>query len=305
MKYASFIYTTSSNLGDQIQSLAIEQFLPSIDVQFDRDFLKEANEKEKHLLIMQGWFSHFPERCFPPADCIIPVFFGFHITDWNESIEYFLNPHSINYLKQHEPIGCRDKKTMEMLREKGIGAFYSKCLTLTFPKREIEPKDGKVFLVNMDGIKIPEYVRKDSISLSHDGYPFWNEKVKYLMAKNLIEMYRDEAKLIVTTKLHCALPCIAMGIPVVFFGNQDDYRVSIIRDLNVPIYPISKKKEIMPKSLTERIKSKLQKSLKITKLNENDEEIPYIDWNPNPISIETIKNENTLIKNKNFKTFIN
>ncbi|NVN94418.1 MAG: polysaccharide pyruvyl transferase family protein [Bacteroidetes bacterium] len=289
MKYASLIYTTSSNLGDQIQSIAIEQFLPSIDAKFDRDYLSEVSNKEKHLLIMQGWFSHLPEKCFPPSDSIIPVFFGFHITDWNESIEYFLKPLSVDYLKHHEPIGCRDKKTMEMLIEKGVDAFYSKCLTLTFPKREIEPENGKVFLVNVDGIDIPESIRKDSISLSHYVYSFWDEEVKYLMAKKIIELYRDEAKLIVTTKLHCALPCIAMGIPVVFFGNPDDYRTSIIKDLNIPIYPIPEKIVYKPISFTQRIKSKLYNKLRINQQAEIANKVTTINWNPIPVSIEQEK----------------
>jgi hypothetical protein len=36
-------------------------------------------------------------------------------------------------------------------------------------------------------------------------------------ALELLKTYRDRAKLIVTTMLHCALPAIAMGIPVVVF----------------------------------------------------------------------------------------
>ena len=295
MKYASLIYTTSSNLGDQIQSLALEQFLPSIDDKFDRDYLSEVNNKEKHLLIMQGWFSHLPEKCFPPSDSIIPVFFGFHITDWNESIEHFSKPQSIDYLKLHEPVGCRDKKTMEMLIEKGVNAFYSKCLTLTFPKREFEPENGKVFLVNMKGVKIPESVSKDSISLSHDVYPFWDEEVKYLMAKQLIKLYREKARLIVTTKLHCALPCIAMGIPVVFFGNPDDYRISLIKDLKIPIYPIQEEKKIKPVSITQRIKLKLFKNLKIYQKAEITEEATVVNWNPIAVSIEYEKDE--IVKN--------
>ena len=44
----------------------------------------------------------------------------------------------------------------------------------------------------------------------------------------------------VTSRLHCALPCIAMGIPVIFFGNPLDYRVSIIGELGIKIYEIPK-----------------------------------------------------------------
>jgi Polysaccharide pyruvyl transferase len=41
-------------------------------------------------------------------------------------------------------------------------------------------------------------------------------------AEQLLELYRSRAKLIVTTLLHCALPAIAMGIPVVVFYPPND-----------------------------------------------------------------------------------
>jgi hypothetical protein len=268
MKYASLIYSTSSNLGDQIQSLAMEQFLPSVDAKFDRDYLREINNREKHLLIMQGWFSHFPDKCFPPPDSIIPVFFGFHITDWNESIEYFLRPQSIDYLKMHEPIGCRDKKTMEMLNEKGVNAFYSKCLTLTFPKRLKEPQQGKCFVVDVEKEILPEIISNNAIYVSRITNPIWGDEIKKLMAIKLLNLYRENASLVITKRLHCALPCIAMGIPVVFFGDTNDYRVSIIKDLGLPIYPLPDKNKKYIQKNTSRFPF-FRKSENIKKTSEN------------------------------------
>jgi hypothetical protein len=287
MKYASFIYTTSSNLGDQIQSLAMEQFLPSIDAKFDRDYLSEVTNKEKHLLIMQGWFSHFPDKCFPPSDTITPVFFGFHITDWNESIEYFLKPLSVDYLKQHEPIGCRDKKTMEMLIEKGVDAFHSKCLTLTFPKRLKEPKQGKVFVVDVEKEILPEIISRNAVYISHIVNPIWGEEIKSLMAIKLLNLYRENASLVITKRLHCALPCIAMGIPVIFFGDANDYRVSIIKDLGLPIYPLpDKNKKNIPKNTSRfpffRNVGKYNKKIINSSIND-------INWNPLAIDFEKEK----------------
>ena len=43
---------------------------------------------------------------------------------------------------------------------------------------------------------------------------FQRNKVR---AFEMLELYRTRAKLIVTTMLHCALPAIAMGIPVIVF----------------------------------------------------------------------------------------
>ena len=55
-------------------------------------------------------------------------------------------------------------------------------------------------------------------------------------ARELIEYYRDNVALLITTRLHAALPCIGMGIPVVFIGDRADPRLSILPEIGVPIY---------------------------------------------------------------------
>jgi hypothetical protein len=134
MKFAGLEYQGLNNLGDQIQSIAAERFFPKIDIRFNRDSLSAANSSSKHLLIMNGWFSHDPENCLPTNESILPVFWGFHISDWNNSWQYFLSDKCLAYFKRFEPIGCRDMFTADKLAEAGIKTFYSRCLTLTFRK---------------------------------------------------------------------------------------------------------------------------------------------------------------------------
>ena len=74
MKYASLKYSISTNetefeeirthhkrvkfnIGDNIQSIAAEQFLPIVDKRFNRDALNKVLESEKYLLIMNGWYT--------------------------------------------------------------------------------------------------------------------------------------------------------------------------------------------------------------------------------------------------------
>ncbi|WP_279136535.1 hypothetical protein [Parabacteroides johnsonii] len=75
-------------------------------------------------------------------------------------------------------------------------------------------------------------------------------------------MYKTEARLVVTTRLHCLLPCVAMGIPIIFFNNPDNYRTSWVRDIGVEIYEL--------------------------------QDIGRVDWNPTLIDIE--KRKKDLIK---------
>ena len=265
MKFACLKYNISNNLGDQIQSLAARQFLPRVDTWLNRDSLRQKQVEAEHVLIMNGWFSHFPEQCFPPNKRIAPVFFGFHMSDWKnaQTIKYFTEKVCLQYFKQHEPIGCRDQTTMSILRAHGIQAFYSKCLTLTFPTRKNQPQKGSVFLVDIPGISVPKMYASKLKFLSHDVSDELNNQEKLQAARHLLDTYRNQADLVITSRLHCALPCIAMGIPVVFIGNPDDYRLSILKDLGQMIYT----REDVQKRFTE------------------------IDWQPKHLSIKNEKNK--------------
>lgn len=272
MKYALLKYDNEPNLGDEIQSLAAMQFLPRVDEKFDRNSLTTAEAETSHLLIMNGWFSQTPESAFPPSKCILPVFVSFHIANTQESIRHFLSETSIAYFKKHEPIGCRDSETMDMLCAKGVDAYYSNCLTLTFQPREKEPVRGKVFLVDVDRrIPLPRHIRKGSIRLSHIVPPYVSNETKNRLARELLDMYRDQARLIVTTRLHCALPCMAMGIPVVFFGDPEDYRISILNDLGLKI-----NRYVLPKGGLPRLWNRLRMLMSV----------PTVDWSPKPLEIE-------------------
>lgn len=236
MKFSSFRYDTSVNLGDQVQSFAAEQFLPRLDAHIDRDSLNQLSGPDQTLVIMNSWFSDKPEN-WPPSEAVTPLFFGFHATYFNGARERFVEPDSLAYLKTQEPIGCRDRGTRDWFRAHGIDAYYSKCLTLTLPRREREPEDGKVFLVDVEYYPVKRSLRHRGVKVSQMTVPHYDDETKRQMMRQLLDTYKNQASLVVTSKLHCAMPCLAMGIPVVFIGKPDDYRTEILRDVGLQIQP--------------------------------------------------------------------
>lgn len=237
VKYGGFTYDKLSNLGDQIQSIAAERFLPSVDKRFNRDTLGKikVENDQTYLMIMNGWFTHQPKNCFPLPKFIYPVFWGFHITNWNNTWEHILSLDCIEYFKSHEPIGCRDRFTQSQLKNAGINSFYSHCLSLTFSERERTPKNGWNIVVDVP-IPLPSFIENNSIRVSHRIAPHIPNKEKVKQAEKLLSLYKNEANLVITTRLHCALPCVAMGIPVVFLGDPSDYRTSIVSDIGLKVY---------------------------------------------------------------------
>lgn len=258
--FAGLKYTGLNNLGDNIQSIAVERLLPSIEQRFNRDTLALANPTLPSVVIMNGWFSHQPQTCLPLSNYFYPVFFGFHITDWNDSWRFFSQKHIVEYLKRYEPIGCRDPHTAGRLSQMGIKTHVTYCLTLTFPKRKQEPLNGKIIVVDLPRDLLPENIHKQAIFYSHSlpGYKY-RESLKRILAHELLNVYCNQANLVITSRLHCLLPCIAMGIPAIFFGDPDDYRISWVTEMGVNIFTTG--------------------------------DLNKIDWNPTPIPFEEKKAE--------------
>src|SRR5690554_2041253 len=118
---------TVQNIGDYIQSIAARQFIGDNYELINREELNEYSGP-KTKIILNGWFMHNP-TCWPPAKNINPLFVSFHLSP--AIAKKFLTAESINYLKKHEPIGCRDLQTVRTLQSHNIKAYFSSCLTTT------------------------------------------------------------------------------------------------------------------------------------------------------------------------------
>jgi hypothetical protein len=262
MKFAQMVCASSRNIGDDIQSIAVADNLPRIDLYLDRERLNVIGDTDPICMVMNAWFMH--GDAWPPSSILHPIFVGFHVAPEARPI---VRKH-VQYLKQYEPIGTRDVGTAEFLNALGVKSEVTYCMSLTFPRRERKPASGKVIRVDAYGIEVPKALRSGSIHLSHIVAGMKDEtKLRY--ARELIEFYRDNARLVITTRLHCALPCIAMGIPVVFFGDSTDFRTRIIRDIGGIIY----NKRLHQRGAVGKLGAVLDP----------------VEWSPEPVDVSTIR----------------
>jgi len=259
------LISRAGNIGDDLQSLAAAQHLPSpASVLVDRDSINQNLAHAPIALIMNGWFSGNTEA-WPPSPSIRPVFVGFHVCD---RFKAAVQRHA-DYLKAFEPIGVRDAATGRFLESLGIRTETTYCLTLTFPRRERDPADGRTFIVDAENIAIPRSLRKRAIKMTHRIPPLGPDAT-LPFAQKLLEMYKEQASLVITTRLHTALPCMAMGIPVVFFGSRADGRTSIINDIGGVIYDQRLHSKRLARGLLGRA-------------------IHQVDWSPEPLQLSPIK----------------
>ncbi len=222
MNIAVLSYSTE-NLGDEIQSLATQSYLEALGCQevfyLDRDSHQFSGpQKTPCLLIANGWYSH-GRLPFPPF--IQPVFLSVHIEyPWIEN-----NTDALVYLKAHEPIGCRDRMTAQILDHFGIRTYLSYCLTLGLkndrdssqPRREHYGVD-----LTRKGMDRLRSLYPTAKACSHFVEPNQFSKVqkkriaqRQALAQEQLELYKS-AQSVTTSRLHCFLPCIALGTPVIF-----------------------------------------------------------------------------------------
>jgi len=260
MKYGLLTYDENKrffNVGDNVQSLAAKQFIPQVDAFLNRERLADYNENDSITLIMNGWFTHNTTN-WVPSENINPIFVSFHMN--NTAAPAMLSEKGIAYLKKHQPIGCRDQFTADTLKAKGIDAHFTGCLTLTLDSYKVDdsergdaiyivdplysyPRPEKIFynvkasvrnvlngtafqlgkknkhlknFISEEVLASAEFVNQEPPSNTY------TDAEKFEMAETLLRKYA-RAKLVITSRIHCALPCLAMGTPVIFVNGFDSF----------------------------------------------------------------------------------
>ncbi len=238
MKYGVLLNKNNLNIGDDIQAFAIAQFYPHLDYFIDREHIDEfrSDDGEPVAVLMNAWYM-WAKWNWPPSKYIIPKMIGFHYADHQlakqpgSPIKYeFLTGIGGEYLKSYGPVGCRDQFTCDRLTSMGIDAYVSGCITMTLPKMpETDNKGNYICLVDLEKrvkdkmkklleaqgieVKIIGHNRERNIDLS------WEDREKQVI--EMLTLYQN-ARCVVTKRLHCALPCLAMEVPVFLIKEMED-----------------------------------------------------------------------------------
>lgn len=225
MKYGLIMYKKTENIGDDVQTYAAEKYLPRVDYIIDRDdvtsFIPE--EKEYVATIMNAWWMN-KKFNWPPSPYIHPKMISMHFSHYDTVYHidqrHITTGYGKEYMKNHEPIGCRDSYTKNLLQENGIEAYFSGCMTLTLDRFEGIEKEDYILLVDVkdaiyEKIKTMTNKRIERITNNRDTKEYsklgWETRRKY------VEEYLEKiqkASLVITPRLHSALPSLALQTPV-------------------------------------------------------------------------------------------
>lgn len=228
------------NIGDGAQFSAIDMLYQrmGIDEVNTINFFDIMSYDGEYTIVPVNGLS-FPDSLFnwmDFSDRIIPVYIAFALANFN------LSQKQLQHLKQFEPIGCRDERTMRFLRSKGITAYLFGCLAGTHPKTSI-PIEKRKTIFFIDAPKsllpyIPKHMYRDICFLEHELYitlDEWGEDSGKQYAMQRIERYRQEARLIVTSRYHGAILGLALGIPTIIVLENNSFRWSWVSKY-LPLY---------------------------------------------------------------------
>lgn len=239
MKFALMSYDYTNNLGNEIQSIAARQFLPKIDYHIDHEKLNLFKSKEKVKMIMNAWYLDCLSS-WPPSDDIDPLLISMHFnTSVNDTREVILSDKSRDFFSTYGPVGCRDFATLKLLEDNDIDAYFSGCLTLTLTG-EKKKQDPYIVVNVFKPQEIVKYLRTKTDVPIYDIYQlstrsfdkkyilnqpdyyhitsFYSSDEKFFMAENLLELY-ENASCVITDRMHCALPSLALNTPVLFVDS--------------------------------------------------------------------------------------
>ncbi len=186
--YRVFAYRSGGNLGDTIQTLALAGLLPGPLEGIYRDAADCLTPGP--TFVVNGYLSESTPRS---SDCL---FAGIHVgargseqLDWMKHSDY--------------PVGARDPATVRTLKKAGIESEMIGCATLTLPKYT-GARSGCV--------RIDDHSPECELTQAHDNLPWYSQCE---CARQRLDLLRT-AELVVTTRLHVVLPCLAFGTPVMF-----------------------------------------------------------------------------------------
>jgi lipopolysaccharide biosynthesis glycosyltransferase len=234
-------------------------------VVIDRDFSSSRSYPKNTWLISNGWFMHRNYQGpidFPYPKTILPLMISFHIQDPD-----VLTPEVVTELKRIEPIGCRDWTTLYRLRDFGIKAFFSGCVTTTVgqilpPANPTSSKSLAVVESRIDEYKYKDWEIEKFIQVGEHVQDF--DLVEGIEdARQMLIEYVPFAK-VATSRLHCYLPARSMGLPVDFRPkNLSDVRFEGLIDLDDKAF----------NKIRHGIEAKLEITLKAILAGESEESV--------------------------------
>lgn len=227
MKYGLIIFSKTDNLGDDIQSYATKRYLPHVDYLIEREAIDKfmPNNNYKVAVIMAGWFL-YSHLNWPPSPYIYPLNISMHFDTYYSKYlgkplekNMVLEGYGARWLNDNGPVGARDYFTLNLLRGFDINSYFSGCITTTLKKFPNVNNHNSIVAVDVNPLiieKVKSNSSKNVISKTHKiKLESFSMEQRLQLVEEYLKLYQGAA-LVITSRLHVALPCLAFETPVLF-----------------------------------------------------------------------------------------
>jgi len=188
----------------------------------ERDRYKETCNVDKKYIY--GWHQHKIDGGYQTGilrDGEQNVFLSFHVS---KELRAYLekNPTICSQYQKFAPIACRDPGTEQFFKAHNIDAHCTFCITLSmknaYPNESMQRKKVLYVDANCNSREF-ELHNKEFLTHANSEFYSWTCSRRLNHAQNLLDEYACAAY-VVTSRIHCALPCIAFGTPVRFVNSD-------------------------------------------------------------------------------------
>ncbi|MGB0375629.1 MAG: polysaccharide pyruvyl transferase family protein [Flavobacteriaceae bacterium] len=256
IKKAVLDYPFSDNLGDYIQSIAAASFMGENPDFLDREQLDRGAQTPTQLLL-NGWFMENPKN-WPPGPEIDPLFISFHMNPTvekqmlNPKGIHYLQQHAPIGCRDHYTLRVLEKHQipayfsgcLTLSLEKNFFApmpgapdepylFWCSTLERLNPQNNPTSLTGKGLI---NAFKNPFRKRKYNRAVKALAHFVEQTQLPNIRRSQIapiaqfsktqrLQMAEEQlrwiahARLVVTSRIHTALPAVAMGVPVVFVSD--------------------------------------------------------------------------------------
>jgi hypothetical protein len=258
MPKGTITYTHSTNLGDYIQTIAAAQLLgPGPLTHLDRESLHRYDGPDLQLLV-NGWFMQNPSN-WPPAKAIFPLFLSFHINPTvadqmlSSAGRAYLKKHqpigcrdeyTRRLLERHQIQAYLSAcVTLTLKRSSFVsnetprkGILVLSALERMVPNTQELWEQKKIFPWAVQQLKAPlkRFKAKQANErlqtfLSQQNRPITRAsqilKTPLQNTEDYLAAARQQlekiacAEVVITSRIHTALPAVALGTPVIFLND--------------------------------------------------------------------------------------
>ncbi len=236
MRKKALLGYRTGNIGDDVQSLSLSQdhLVGKPDLYVNRDEFPDYKDAGGIDLVANGFFI-CPDRtgklAFPPPPNFRVKYVALCASNLPDTQA------TRDHLAASGPIGCRDRHTVKFCENRGLDCYFASCPSILL-ERDFDGEGagydpgGPIVLVDVNPKRLPPFgvSSRPFICLTNRVRvgDYADQEARFVALRRRLRVLRS-ASLVITNRLHVAMPCMGMGVPVIMVeADEISFRLTAL-----------------------------------------------------------------------------